>query len=299
MEDEGHGKAGNSHGKASARPRELEDWLNYNLYHPLSRKLAQALVGSRVTPDMVSIAGGLAIILAALSYLHIDPWMGIGLGLLLHMGWHVLDGADGDLARLTSRTSSTGEVVDGICDYAGHIVLYVALGTMLVDEIGSSAWYYMWAAGLSRIVQAMHYEVQRRQYQFWVYNTPWLRSSATTGQPSIAIMRMLGAGYLHIAKTLAPGALAVDGLIDRSTDQQLESLQGMIRSKMKPVLNSTHLLSANYRTLALGASMFTGSPIYFFVFEALLLNIILFVSIVISRRTTKDIIAQAPSATSR
>jgi phosphatidylglycerophosphate synthase len=38
---------------------------------------------------------------------------------MLHMGWHVLDGADGDLARMTGRASPQGELFDGICDYVG------------------------------------------------------------------------------------------------------------------------------------------------------------------------------------
>jgi hypothetical protein len=47
------------------RPAELEDWLNARLYHPLSWQLAQRLAATPVTPDMVSAAGALAIMLAA------------------------------------------------------------------------------------------------------------------------------------------------------------------------------------------------------------------------------------------
>ncbi|MBB3774407.1 hypothetical protein FHS52_000350 [Erythromicrobium ramosum] len=64
-----------------ARPVELEDWLNRQLYHPLSWRLARRLASTRLTPDMVSAAGAAAIMLAAASYgLIAAPW-GVMLGL--------------------------------------------------------------------------------------------------------------------------------------------------------------------------------------------------------------------------
>jgi hypothetical protein len=50
------------------RPAELEDWLNGRIYHPLSMQLAKALAPTFVTPNMVSVAGGLMIVLAAVAY---------------------------------------------------------------------------------------------------------------------------------------------------------------------------------------------------------------------------------------
>ena len=38
-----------------------------------------------------------------------------------------------DLARLTGKASPTGELVDGVCDYSAHVVLYVVLAAMLVS----------------------------------------------------------------------------------------------------------------------------------------------------------------------
>lgn len=144
------------------RPAELEDWLNGRLYHPLSWRLAKRLARTRITPDMVSAAGALAIMLAAAAYGMLAwPW-GVAVGMALHMGWHVLDGADGDLARLTGRSSAHGELVDGICDYLGHIVLYVTLGYFAAQQIGMMGWVLMWVAGASRVAQAARLPVSRR-----------------------------------------------------------------------------------------------------------------------------------------
>ena len=54
-----------SEGGGQGRPAELEDWLNGKIYHPLSMQLANVLAPTFVTPNMVSVAGGLMIVLAA------------------------------------------------------------------------------------------------------------------------------------------------------------------------------------------------------------------------------------------
>lgn len=282
----------------NGRPAELEDWLNGQIYHPLSLRLAKALVGTPITPNMVSVAGGAMIVLATFAYAYSyalgDTWPAILLGLLLHMSWHVFDGADGDLARLTGRTSPAGEVVDGICDYVGHIILYVTLGTILAGAIGPvTAWIFAIGAGAGRIVQAAHYEVQRRQYQHWVYGTQWLRTSAYEAGEPRGIIGFFASYYVNLAKLLAPGGREVDAMVANCPDAKLPALQEIIREETVPVLRSTYLLSANYRTLAFGVSMLSGSPLYFFAFEAVGLSLVLVVSIFTAARATRRIQYQA------
>ena len=129
---------GGRHGadRRPQRPRELQDALNFHLYHPLAWQLARRLANTPVSPNMVSLAGGALVVAAAVAYA--QPWWPISalLGLAFHMGWHVLDGADGDLARITGKSSPMGEMVDGLCDYLSHIVLYLVLGALLAAQIG-------------------------------------------------------------------------------------------------------------------------------------------------------------------
>ena len=46
------------------RPRELQDRLNYHLYHPLAWRLARILAHTPLTPNMVSVFGGLLVVAA-------------------------------------------------------------------------------------------------------------------------------------------------------------------------------------------------------------------------------------------
>lgn len=277
-----------------SRPAELEDWLNARLYHPLSWRLARALVPTRITPDMVSAAGAVAIMLAAAAYAEMAwPW-GIALGLLLHMGWHVLDGTDGDLARLTGRSSQHGELVDGICDYLGHIVLYVTMGFIASAQIGSWGWTLMWAAGASRVAQQAHYEGARRQYQLAVYGTPWMASSAS-GETSRR--HPFVAYYLWLTGWIVPhGAALLEAVRDPDRREPLrEAMRGSAAEWLGPISP----LSSNYRTLAIGAAMLAGRPQWFFLFEVLVLGVVLVASLARVRRVFGAALAQAAPASTR
>jgi phosphatidylglycerophosphate synthase len=272
------------------RPAELEDWLNRQIYHPLSWRLARRLASTAVTPNMVSVAGASVVILAAASYgLLADTW-GAMLGLLLHIGWHVVDGADGDLARLTGRSSVHGELVDGICDYAGHIVLYVTMGAIAASQIGGMGWAMMLAAGASRVVQAAHYEGTRRQYQLAVFGTPWMGSEAPVTDnrgrrhPFVAF-------YLWLTGLIVPhGAALQAAACDPATGTPVRDA---MRQHGKNLFARIELLSANYRTLAIGAAMLAGRPHWYFLFEIVVLGGVLFASLTKVRQVMVKVLAQA------
>ena len=271
-------------GAAPKRPRELEDWLNFRVYHPLAWHLARALSRTPVTPNMVSIIGALLVVVAGIAYTQPGglsyPWSA-ALGMALHMSWHVVDGADGDLARLTGKASPVGEMVDGICDYGSHIVLYFILAALLQAQIGWAAWPIMVVAGISHIVQSNHIEVQRRSYQWWYYDKPWLKT--THGAQDSATRKGglggLASAYLAVAAGVTPITAALDTEKEhRSGDPAaMERFRQAIAGQIAPLI--WRYLGPNPRAIVLGLGMFAGSPIWFFAYQAVVLNILLLISI--------------------
>lgn len=279
------------------RPRELEDWLNRTIYHPLSSRLARRLAATPVTPDMVSLASALMVVGAELAYTRPGwPWPALA-GLLLHGLWHVLDGADGDLARMTGRGGPAGEVVDGLCDYAGHIVLYLMLGHAMQPQLGMLAWLLVVAAGASRIAQANFHEVQRRQYLWWAYGTPWLgqqRGARAGGRYSL--VAALVRAYLALAARLAPDPVAIDAVLAplAHDGERLARARLAVRAQAREFLPRFGLLGANWRTLLLAAAMLARVPAAYFLYEAVVLNVLLAGAIAAGARRT-GAVAQAIS----
>jgi len=283
--------AGAGKPKRPQRPRELQDPLNHYLYHPLAWQLARKLALTPATPNMVSVFGALMVVLAGVAYA--QPWYpwGAALGMALHMSWHVVDGADGDLARLTGRASPIGEMVDGLCDYLSHVVLYLILGWLMTSHQAAAGgfwggwhgWTLMLAAGISHAVQANHVEVQRRQYQFWVYGTPWLRSShgKTDSKTRRSWAGGLVSAYLGVATGMTPYALRVDAAVEaaKGDPARLQRIADAVRGESPPLLLLCKVLGPNPRALILGLSMLAGSPLWYFLYQSVVLNLLLVVSV--------------------
>ena len=286
------------------RPRELQDPLNYYLYHPLAWQLARGLAKTPLTPNMVSVCGALAVVGASVAYTGADytglAWpLSAALGMALHMSWHVIDGADGDLARLTGRSSPIGEMVDGLCDYLSHAVLYVLLAWWLQHHGGVVAGWQAWAlvslAGVSHAVQSNHAEVQRRQYQYWVYAVPWLRMSHDGDS---ATAQSWGGGlvsaYLGVASGMTPHALRIDAAVAlaKRDPARLAQIAAAVRAESPPLLLLCKLLGPNPRAIMLGLSMFAGTPLWYMLYQSLALNALLAASVAMHNAAAKRIARQ-------
>ncbi len=290
------GSGGSSGPPRPQRKRELQDPLNHYLYHPLAWRLALLLAKTPLTPNVVSVIGGCFVVAAGIVYAQPWGWQGALLGMLLHMTWHVVDGADGDLARITGRSSPLGELVDGVCDYASHIIVYFILGWLLALQIGHAwGWPIMVAAGVSHFVQANHVEVQRRQYQWWVYRQPWLRNThkdeTRTGRFGFAEIL---SGYLQLASGMTPHALKVDAAVEAAQDDpaRIDRIAGEVRTEAPPLLLVLKFLGPNSRAIVLGLSMLAGSPLWYFIYQAVLLNALLAASVTMHNAAAKRIAAK-------
>ncbi len=273
------------------RPRELEDPLNHYLYHPLAWQLARVLARTPLTPNIVSVFGGLMVVAAGIVYLQPTATAALA-GLALHMSWHVIDGADGDLARMTGRTSPRGEMIDGLCDYASHFVLYLLLGSVLAGSMGPWGWAIMLLAGIAHAVQSNHVEVQRRFYLHWVYGKPWLINARPEAKGALGWLVSL---YLRLAAGLSPHALAIDRAITEAADDptRLASLRAIIRERWVPLLALEKWLGPNQRAIALGLSMLlTGSPLGYFIYGGLWLSALMVLSVTLHDRGARDIAAR-------
>ncbi len=100
----------------------LSRWVR-TWYSRLLQPFLLLLAGFGVTPTMLTISSLLLILVSGfvLSQNHLI----IG-GIFLLLGG-LLDGIDGELARVTNRTTKFGAFLDSICDHSGDFVLSLGL----------------------------------------------------------------------------------------------------------------------------------------------------------------------------
>jgi hypothetical protein len=276
-----------------SRPKELEDPLNLHIYHPLAARLARLLAPTGIAPNAVSVMSLVALCAATWAFISMDWPLNALTGLAFMLIWHVVDGADGDLARMTGRASATGELVDGFCDYVGNIIMYVAFAFVLDDTLGGWAWALAVAAGLSHIVQTNHAETQRRLYLWRAYGVPWLRNAAASGDPVFRggnwIGRLIGWGgiiYVWLSNLMSPSANPIDAALEEAKGdaRETERIRAMVRRASRTSLALQKGLGANPKTLIIAASIALGSPAHYFLTTIVALNLLLVVSILYQKK---------------
>jgi phosphatidylglycerophosphate synthase len=265
---------------APGRPAEIEAVSNLYLVHPASRAVASLLARTPITPNQVSVAGVAAAGAAAWAYVSL-PWPANAFcGLALQVLWHVLDGADGDLARRTGRASPLGELIDGVCDHVGQALIYVAIAAAAQSRFGPLAWVLASAAGASHFAQANAYESGRKAYRHWGYGAPWMRQTGA----GAGFARTLSSLYLAVSSALSPGeggaeaAMAAALTRRRSTD-----VRTLYRERFAPLVKASGVLDSNTRTLAVFLAVLAGHPLWFFAFELTVLNLAL--AMLLARRS--------------
>jgi len=275
------------------RPRELQDPLNFYFYHPLARRLALLLRPTGISPNMVSVMSAVSLCAAAACFVGM-AWPAnalVGLGFMLL--WHVVDGADGDLARMTGKASPTGELVDGVCDYFGNTVMYFAFAFLADDVWGGWAWALAVAAGASHVVQTNHAETQRRLYLWRAYGVPWLRSAKADQEKIFEretwFTRYFGfwaVGYLWLSDRMTPAANPVDRALKRAAGDPAETarIRNLVREAYAPTTFVPMLLGANPKTFLMAGAILLGSPIWYFLAMIGPVNLILIASIIHHKR---------------
>ncbi len=269
---------------APGRPREIEAETNLLFVHPASRALVDRLVRTPLTPNQVSIASVAFAAAAAYAYLTLPwPWAAFA-GLACQFVWHVLDGADGDLARRTGRASPIGELVDGVCDHVSQALIYIAFALILQRSMGTWAWAVALTAGVCHFIQANAYETGRKSYRHWVYGAMWMRQTAGANLSANPIARGLGNLYLTVSRLADPGGDQVETAM--TSHNVTEDARQLYRELYQPVVKASGILDSNTRTLAGFASMLAGNPLWFFIFEIVVLNVSL--GMVTMRRRQAD-----------
>jgi phosphatidylglycerophosphate synthase len=253
------------------RAWEIEEITNLYVIHPVSTFLTPRFARLGITPNAVSLMGMGFGILAAFAYWRYRDFGWAAAGFVLMIAWHVMDGADGQLARLTNAQSELGKVLDGICDYVTFIAVYSALAMALSRDIGGRAWLLAIVAGLAHAIQSAAYEVQRQEFAYWGLGKTSAKlampPAADVPGPMAAIHRLyIGAQVLVSGQALRSHdrlALAVDKAGPKGTD----AFRARYREIFAPAVRRWSILSANYRTIGIFVGAAIGRPDWYFLFE--------------------------------
>jgi uncharacterized protein (TIRG00374 family) len=133
--------------------RKLNRWLvkpTDGFYAQLNRKisipLSRQLIKWPVTPNMVSLFT-LAVGLASGIFFALGGYWHALAGAILSLAASILDGCDGEVARLKLMESDFGCWLETVCDYLYYLFLFVGM-TIGLERTSGSRSYFLWGGVL-------------------------------------------------------------------------------------------------------------------------------------------------------
>ncbi len=255
-----------------SRDPRAEDPTNLRFVHPAGRLLLPLALRWRISANAVSVGGLLLGAGAAWCYARWADWRFASLGLALSVAWLIADGLDGMIARATGTASAVGRFLDGLCDHAVFVLIYVALALSIGTAEG---WALAVAGGAAHGLQATLYEGERARFHRRIKGD----AGAKRSPPS---RNILVRGYDVLAGSLDRMAKPFDRILEAAAQpQRLGELYGR---RAAPTLKLMALLSNNVRVIAIYLACLAENPRLFWWLELLPLSMIAVAGIVWHRR---------------
>lgn len=276
--------------EASLKSIETENYLDRIFYRPIGFQIARLLRNTGITPNQITIlsifvgvAAGIMFYYPVLSYTLI--------GILLLVCANILDCVDGQLARLTGIKSEIGRILDGLAGDFWFVTIYVALAWRLMNEYGTP-WFFLLAvmSGLSHLVQANITDYYKTLHLYFIdkekgkeFESLEAVKEKQRNMPS-GINKFFFRLYVYYSTLqirLTPQLQKMLAALKASYGDDIpDDIRLWFRKKSNKLMKRyLDLMTFNGRTVVMFIFLLTGYVWLYFLYEFIVLNIILFVSI--------------------
>ncbi|MGE3958874.1 MAG: CDP-alcohol phosphatidyltransferase family protein [Vicinamibacterales bacterium] len=249
------------------KAREIEELVDIYFFRRLGIVFAHAARALGLSPTTVTFGALFAGAIGG-AMLAWPGWAPIGVVFLFLHG--VLDSSDGQLARMTGRSTEFGRVMDGVAGYVTHVAMY--LGILASASARGWGWELVGlaaAAGFSTIVHAQMYDYHRTTYATFAIKgsiPPAVAGTPHTGLLGFyeGMQRALAGLHPVVERRLAGRALA--GQV-RDEDRQL------YRTCFYRPVRGWNLMGDNLRRLSIALAVWAGRPEWFVFAELIPVNL--------------------------
>lgn len=293
----------------SLKSMDTEEHIDLAFYRPIGYAWACLARRLGITPNAITIASIFLGIGAGVCFYFNNLGINV-IGMLLLIWANSFDSADGQLARMTHQYSRIGRILDGLSGDFWFATIYIAI--CLRENVTSGffsahpwvIWTMAVVTGLCHAKQAAMADYYRQFHLFFLKGEDG--SELDSSQPLRERLASLSWSrdfwkkltltfYTNYTINQESHTRAMQGLRAelrrRFPDGRIpQSFRDDFRRESLPLMKYTNILSFNWRTIALFASLFAMMPWLYFAFELTVLNILLIYMVVrherICRRMT-------------
>ena len=115
-----------------------DGFISQHINRPLSRRLSVALSKTPLTPNHITLISFFMGLLGAIGLARTDPWFWVAGGILIQMA-SIVDGCDGEIARIKLLQGPQGAWLDTVLDRYSDIAVGLAV-TFAASQLHDAAW---------------------------------------------------------------------------------------------------------------------------------------------------------------
>lgn len=208
----------------------------------------------------------------------------LGIAMLVIADWW--DCADGQLARMTKKTTLIGRILDGFAGDVWFFFIYAAICLRLTPQWGITIWILAAIAGLYCHTRQCAIADYYRNIHLW-FCAPQGSELTTYAkvQAEYASLQWLSSQwfrklYLFFYARYTRRQESVTPVFQQLHRQLMERYDGNIpdeirqsfRSQSRPLMKYTNILTFDTRVCVLFLSLLHGAPQWYFIFEILVLD---------------------------
>lgn len=276
--------------EASLKSIETENYLDQWFYRPIGFRIAKALRNTGITPNMITILS-IFVGAAAGPLFYYDRISLSLLGILALIAANILDCVDGQLARLTGIKSNIGRILDGLAGDIWFALIYIFLALRLNHQYDTGLFFIPAVlSGLSHLLQANITDYYKTLHLFFVSKEKGaefqpcdeVRTQYHAMKPGLGkALFFLYVGYTSMQEFMTPQLQHLLRHLQATyRDQIPDTLRHHFRRQSERLMKRwIDWMTFNGRTLILFISVLTGYVWFYFFFEIIVLNIVLWISI--------------------
>lgn len=273
--------------EASLKSLETENYVDKVFYRPIGFFVAHLLRGTGITPNMVTI---FSIFVGASAgyffYKGASLKMAV-MGILALVLANILDCVDGQLARLTGIKSKIGRILDGLAGDIWFICIYVGLALRLSEIYGTYLFFIpATLSGLSHLIQANITDYYKTLHLFFISKEKGAEFQTIAQvicryegmKPGLSKFFMyMYIWYTKVQVKITPKLQTLLQVFhERYGDDIPEGTRLQLRKRSKELMSEyLDFLTFNGRTLVMFITILTGQVWVYFLYEIIVLNIIL------------------------
>lgn len=292
--------------KASLKSMDTEETFDLIFYRPIGYMWALLCKKLGIKPNAITIASIFLGIGAGVMFYFDNIWYNI-VGVLLLVWANSFDSADGQLARMTGQYSRIGRILDGVSGDLWFASIYIAicLRENVTSEFFSEHSWLIWviavATGVCHASQAAMADYYRQFHLFFVKgkegseldsSAPMKEKYASLSWSKNFFAKFCMMFYLNYTVSQERRTPKMQILREKMRssfgDSIPQTFRDAFRSKSKPLMKYTNMLSFNTRSFALFAAIFAQMPWLYFAFELTVLNIMLIYMVARHERICTD-----------